>query len=58
VTGLVTARGPALAAIWALRTPGGDVGPIAERLQDALAALARALLDDLYPGALAKGSDT
>ncbi len=51
VTALVAARGPALAAIWALRAPGGDIRAIEERLREALSALARALLDDLYPGA-------
>ncbi len=48
----VAARQAELAAIWALRTGDADVATIDARLRTALAAAARALLDELYPGTL------
>jgi hypothetical protein len=44
---------PALAQIWALRTPACAAERIESRLREALAEMARALLDELYPGTLA-----
>ena len=52
VARVVAERAPALAAIWALRTAEADPNRIAERLRDTMTVMARALLDDLYPGAL------
>ena len=52
VAGAVGARQQALAAIWALRATGGDIGEIESRLRETLRAIATAALDQLYPGAL------
>jgi hypothetical protein len=48
----VAARRPALAAIWALRTPECDGGRIEERLRETMTDIARDVLDALYPGVL------
>ena len=49
----VAARQPELARIWSLRVPGSDPAPLDDRLRETLGTAARALLDELYPGALA-----
>jgi hypothetical protein len=49
----VAAQQTELAAIWALRTTDGERGPLENRLRGIMAKIARGLLDELYPGALA-----
>lgn len=52
VANAVAIQRPALAAIWALRAGDCQSGLIEIRLLELVANIARALLDELYPGAL------
>jgi hypothetical protein len=52
VASTVAARAAALAALWQRRDDGIDEGALASALSAELEAAARALLEDLYPGAL------
>ncbi len=52
VAGAVAARAHALAAVWALRTSGGEAAAIEERVRSTLREIAAAVLEQLYPGAL------
>jgi hypothetical protein len=51
VAATLAARHDALAAVWKLRVDAADAGAVAVPLQQWLTDAARALLDDLYPGA-------
>ena len=54
VAAAVAARSALLANLWARRNASAGAAALADDVRDVLAGAARSLLDDLYPGILAK----